>query len=105
MTDDGDVPDKLGEGGHVQEERFVESGLRHSFLFHGPFSGLYRGDDRLGERLGVFLLHESLDVLTVKVGCRRVVLFVFVEDDGVMNGFCDCRREWGIQQLDEHLGL
>jgi hypothetical protein len=67
MTDDGDIPDKLGEGGHVKQKALVESRLRHAFLFHGPFSGLYWSDYRLGERLSVFLLNEGLDILAIEV--------------------------------------
>ena len=92
MTDDSDVPDELWERGHIEEESLVKSRLWHVFLLHDPFPRLYRGDYRFSEGLSVFFLDESLDILAIHVGCRWVILFVFVEDYGVMNGFYDCRR-------------
>ena len=92
MANDGDIPDKLGEGGHIEKEALVESRLRHVLLFHDPFSGLHWSDDRFRKGLSVFLVDECLDVLAIHVGCRWVILFVFVKDYSVMNGFYDCRR-------------
>lgn len=78
MTNDGDIPDKLRERGHIEEKAFVKSGLWHILLFHDPFPGLYRSDNWLGERLGIFLLDESFDILTIHVGRGWVILFIFV---------------------------
>ena len=92
MANHGDIPDKLWEGGHIEEEALVKSCLWHVFLFHDPFPGLYWSDDRFRKGLSVFLVDESFDILAIHVGRGWVILFVFVEDYSVMNGFCDCRR-------------
>ena len=92
MANDGDIPNKLGEGGHIEKEALVESRLWHVLLFHDPFSRLDWGDDRFRKGLSVFLVDESLDVLAIHVGCRWIILLVFVKDYSVMNGFYDCRR-------------
>lgn len=91
MTNDGNIPDKLWEGGHIEEEALVKSCLWHILFFHNPFPGLYRSDDRLGKGLSILLLDESLDVLAIDIGCGRVILFIFVEDYSIMDWFCDCR--------------
>ena len=91
MTDVSDVPDELWERGHIEEESLVKSRLWHVFLLHDPFPRLYRGDYRFSEGLSVFFLDESLDILAIHVGSGWVVLFIFVEDYSVMDGFCDCR--------------
>ena len=92
MTNDSYIPHKLGERGHIEEEGLVESSLWHILLFYGPFSGLYRSDDRLCERLCIFFVDESFDILTVHVGRGRVILFIFVEDYSFVDGLCDRRR-------------
>lgn len=100
MANDSNIPDKLREGGHIEQEALVESGLRHALLFHGPFSGLDRSDDGLGKRLSVFLLDESLDILAIHVGCGWIILFVLVEDYSVVNGFYDRRRVISATGMD-----
>ena len=92
MADYGDIPDKVRERGHIEEEALVESCLWHVFLFHNPFPGLHRSNNRLRKGLGVLLVDEGLDVLAIYVGRRWVILFVFMEDYSIMDGFCDCRR-------------
>lgn len=78
MTHDGDVPDKLWEGGHIEEEALVKSCLWHILFFDDPLPRLYRSDNRLGKGLGIFLLDESLDILAIYIGCGWVILFIFV---------------------------
>ena len=91
MANYGDIPHELWERGHIEEEALVKSCLWHVFLFHDPFPGLYWSDNGLRKGLSVFFMDESLDILAIHVGCRGVVLLVFMKDYGVVNGFCDCR--------------
>ena len=93
VANDSDISDELGEGGHIEEEALIESCLWHVFLLHDPFPRLDWSYDRFRKGLGVFLVDKSLDILAIHIGRRRVILFVFVEDDGIVNGFCDRRRE------------
>ena len=88
MANDCNISDKLWERGHIEEKCLIKSCLWHVFLLHDPFPGLDRSDDRLRKRLCVFLLDESLDILAIHVGRRWVILFVFVEDYSVVDGFC-----------------
>jgi len=78
MTNNGDIPDKLWEGGHIEEEALVKSCLWHILFLDDPLPGLYGSDNRLGKGLSIFLLDESLDILAIDIGCGWVILFVFV---------------------------
>ena len=51
--------------------------LDHKFLL------LYRRNDRLRKRLGIFLLHHRLDVCTIDLLCSGIILLVFVENNRI----------------------
>lgn len=49
-------------------------------LLNGELFVLYRGNDRLGEWLSIFLLHQRLNAWPVDLLCCRIILLVLVQD-------------------------
>lgn len=104
VTNNCNIPNHFREGSHIQQESvevspcpkyskvrpgspLVEPSFRHVLFLHLPFSNFDGGNNGLCERLRILFLHKRLDVVTVHIRGRRVVLLVLVKNDSIMNGF------------------
>lgn len=74
--------DRFAAGKRECDNRpFVVPSDGHVLLLDVVLADLDGGDDGFAEQLRVLLLHQRLDVLSVRRLCGSVVLLVFVKDD------------------------
>jgi hypothetical protein len=61
---------------------------------------LHGGDDRLGQRLGIFLLDQGLDIGTINLLCAGIILLVFVQNNSVGRTiFATCESVGGLRAI------
>ena len=56
------IANHVGVGHHIEQKPLVEPRLGKTFFLDDPVANFNGSNDRLGERLGIFLLYQCLDV-------------------------------------------
>ncbi len=66
---------------------FVEPSFRHILFLHSPLPHLNWSNNGLSQWLSILLLYQSLHIMTIDFTGAGIILFVFVQNDSLMNRF------------------
>jgi hypothetical protein len=87
VSSEGYISDLIGEVHQVGHKVAAEENRRQVGLFDCELLLHDRSNDRLRQGLCILLLDQSFDILTIDLLCCRVVLLVFVKNDGIRGTF------------------